>query len=228
MRIYSLNPNSTTQKTAIRHALGKGYSFRLTDQDGTASITNAKGDTYQINDWQCDCADSFNHEGGSYTLADSERHVCKHVLWLSQLYPCPDCSGYAMLRLDEWKHFECVTPDCRRLIAFQLVKAQRQQSYRLQEQETDTIKTHHPINPDAILQKATEASQAIFSDKPTPKLFDSRFGVSINPDGDLWKVYCVGFLDSTHNTKQQAIDRAERLEILEASYADRRTRANYA
>jgi hypothetical protein len=165
VKIYKLNPDSTTEKTAILYALSKGYQFNLSDKDGTATIT--KGETYQITNWQCDCTDALGRHCDTYDLPGG-RKVCKHVLWLSQLYPCPDCSGYAMLHLDGWKRFECVTPDCLRPIAFQQVKAQRQQSYQLQEQEADTTKTHQPTDTDAILQKAKEASQAIFSDKPTP------------------------------------------------------------
>jgi len=211
------------------HALQKGYTFKLSDEDGTATITNAQGEVYDINNWQCDCADSYNREGGSYILASTERHVCKHVLWLSQLHPCSECQGYAMLRLDTWKHFGCVTPGCRHLIAFQMVKAQRQQAYRLQEQEADTIKTHTPEDVDLILARAEEASHAIFSDEPTPKpKFTSRHGIYYTQDGDMWKVYCVGFLDSIHATESKALERAERLEVLEASHANKRTRSNVA
>jgi hypothetical protein len=229
MRIYSLNPDSTTEKTAIMHALSKGYTFKLSDQDGTATVINSKGEVHNITDWQCDCQDSFIREGGSYTLGNTDRQVCKHVLWLSQLSPCPECKGYAMLHLDTWKHFGSCTPGCSHLIAFQMVKNQRQQAYRLQEQQADTIKTHTPQDVDTILTRAEEASQAIFSDEPTPKpKFTSRHGIYYTQDGDMWKVYCVGFLDSTHGTQIQAEERATRLEVLEASHANRRTRANFA
>ena len=34
MRIYSLTPDSTTQKTAICYPLSRGYRFHLSDEDG--------------------------------------------------------------------------------------------------------------------------------------------------------------------------------------------------
>jgi len=165
MRIYSLSPDSTTKKTAIFFALNSGYRFKLTGKDGVATITSPAGDTYQIHNWTCDCADSMMRDGGSYTIGDTERHLCKHCIWLSQLYPCPNCSGYMMLRMDEaWKHFQCCTPACWTMEAFQLVKANRQATFRQMEQEADVLKTHQPEDVDAIIAQAEEASNAIFAD----------------------------------------------------------------
>jgi len=164
MRIYSLSPDSTRQKTAIFYALDAGYRFKLTDEDGTAIITNPEGITYDVYQWQCDCADSINRDGGSYILPD-ERHVCKHVLWLAQLYPCPNCKGFMVMRADgTWKHFSCTTPACYSIEAFQKVKSERQQTFRQREQESDVIKTHKPKDVKAIIEKAAEASAAVFSD----------------------------------------------------------------
>jgi len=229
MRIYKLNPDSTTEKTAVFYALSRGYQFKLTDEDGTAAVSISKGDVYNINGWACDCADSMNREGGSYTLGNTERQACKHTIWLSQLYPCPNCKGYMVLRNEAWKVYQCCTPGCYTMTPFQLVKAQRHQAYRLAEQEADTIKTHQPEDINFIIQKAEEASHAIFSDEPTPKTkFTSRHGIYYKNNGYSWDVFCVGFLDSTHSTEAAAIERATRLEVLEASHAGRRTRANFA
>jgi len=164
-RIYSLSPDSTRQKTAIFYALEAGYRFKLTDEDGIAIITTPEGNnTYDIHQWQCDCADAINRDGGSYILPD-ERRVCKHVLWLSQLYPCPHCNGFMVLRADETqKHFSCTTPACNTIEAFQKVKSERQQMFRQREQEADVIKTHTPQDVDDILAKAEAASSAIFGD----------------------------------------------------------------
>jgi hypothetical protein len=166
MKIYKLNPDSTTEKTVIFYARYKDYQFKLTDQDGTATVTNSKGETYHINDWQCDCADSMNRDGGSYTLGNTERRACKHTIYLSQMYPCPNCKGFMVLRTEAWKVYQCCTSGCYTMTPFQLVKAQRQQAYRLAEQEADVLKTHAPTNTDAILAKAEEASHAIFSGAP--------------------------------------------------------------
>jgi hypothetical protein len=225
MLISSINPHNTREKTSISYAFESGYSI-TPDGDGCAEIFTPKGDTYHTHNWQCDCPDALGRVGGSYDLPDG-RKVCKHVLWLSQLYPC-DCGASMMLNMDtSWKAFVCTV--CGSLKAFQQVKAQRQLAYRLQEQEADTIKTHQPQDIDTIIQKATEASNAIFSDEPTPKqTFQSRHGIYIKNNEDAYEVYCVGFLDSSHPTEAQAIERAERLEVLEASHANKRIRSNVA
>jgi hypothetical protein len=225
MIITTLNPHSTTQKTSIAHAFAKGYSI-TPDDDGCAEVITPKSELYHIHNWQCDCLDALGRYGGSYDLPDG-RKICKHVLWLSQLHPCA-CGSSMVLNTDSsWKAFVCIV--CGSLKAFQLVKVQRQQAYRLAEQEADIIKTHQPTDVDIILAKATQASHAIFSDQPAPKpKITSQHGIYITQDGEVWKVYCVGFLDSTHSTEAQAEERATRLEVLEASHAGRRTRSNVA
>jgi hypothetical protein len=225
MLISSINPHSTREKTSISHAFERGYTI-TPDGDGNAEVLTPKGDAYLIHNWQCDCLDALGRNGGSYDLPDG-RKVCKHVLWLSQLHPCA-CGSSMVLNTDSsWKAFVCIV--CGSLTAFQLVKAQRRQAYRLAEQEADIIKTHQPADVDTILEKATKASHAIFSDEPAPKpKFTSQHGIYITQDGDIWEVYCVGFVDSTHNTEPKARNRAERLEVLEASHANKRTRSNIA
>ena len=224
MLISSINPHCAREKTSISHAFDRGYTL-TPDGDGNAEVLTPEGNVYHIHDWQCDCSDALGRDGGSYDLSDG-RKVCKHVLWLYQLYPC-DCGGSMVLSTESsWKAFVCTT--CGSLKAFQLVKAQRQKAFRLKEQEADTIKTHQPTDVDIILTKAVEASQAIFSDGPVQEPFISQYGISYAQEGGLWKVYCVGFLDSTHNTESQAIERAQRLEVFEASHANKRTRSNFA
>lgn len=224
MTITALDPHNTTSKTSIAYAFAKGYSI-TPDGDGYAQVLTPKGEAYHIHNWQCDCPDSLGRDGGNYELPDG-RKVCKHVLWLSQLYPC-SCGASMILNVDtNWKAFVCTV--CGSLKAFQQVKAERQKAYRLAEQEADTIKTHQPTDTEAILQTASEASPAIFSDQPTRKPFTSRYGISINQDGDKWQVRVCGFKDSTHPTEALALARAERLEVMEASHADKRTRSNVA
>ena len=220
MRIYHLNPDSTREKTSITYALSHGYGFQLTDEDGTATITNSDGETYHITHWQCDCADSFNCDGGSFVLPD-ERHVCKHVLWLSQLHPCPNCKGFQMLRMEAWKVFQCCTPGCYTMTPFQLVKRIRQEKYRQREQEADVIKTVAIVEPlvgdQARKARAAHASAAIFGhDEVTVLPFKSSHGIDYRHEGEKWVVYVCGFIDSTHGTEEQARQRAERLEVLES------------
>ena len=70
-----------------------------------------------------------------------------------------------MLRTDEvWKQFSCTTPACWTMEAFQKVKASRQQTYRLHEQEADVIKMHQPADVDAIIAQAEYASSMVFAD----------------------------------------------------------------
>jgi len=222
MTITTLDPHSTTQKTSLSYALAKGYTI-TPDGDGCAQVISPKSEVYHIYNWQCDCMDALSRNGGSFDLPDG-RKVCKHVLWLSQLHPC-DCGASMVLNVDtNWKAFVCTV--CGSLKAFQQVKAQRQQAYRLAEQEADTIKTHQPI--DTLFDTATEAPQATISNNPTHKPFTSRYGIDVQQDGDMWKVYCVGFLDSTHKTETEAEERATRLEVFEASHQDKRTRIHTA
>lgn len=165
MRIYSLNPDSTTEKTSVMYALSRGYQFRLSDVDGNATVINPEGEEYHIHNWRCDCQDSINRDGGTYTLGNTETHVCKHCLWIAALYPCPNCHGYMMLRMESWKVYQCCTPACYTMIPFQKVKVERQHSFRLREQEADTDKVvsfPQPPNPIKAAQ-AAEASRAIFA-----------------------------------------------------------------
>lgn len=227
--IYAINPDSATEKTSIAYALSRGYQFKLSDEDGTAAITNPNGRTYHIESWRCECEDALTREGGSYLVGSEGRKMCKHLIWLGQLYPCSNCQGFMILRNEAWKVFQCCTPGCYSMTPFQVVKGQRQTAHRLIEQETDVIKTHQHQNMDDILARAEEASNAIFGDKPVVQAkFESRFGIYIKCDVGLWKVYCAGFLDSTHKTEALAKERAERLEVLEESHQSRGRRANYA
>lgn len=222
MTVTTLNPHSLSQKTSIAYAFAKGYSI-TPDGDGCAEILTPKSEVYHIHNWSCDCLDALGRNGGNYELPDG-RKVCKHVLWLSQLYPC-ECGASMILNMDtNWKAFVCTV--CGSLKAFQQVKAERQQSYRQREQEADTIKTHQPEDVDAIIEKAEEASSLLF-DTPKRK-FQSRFGVAVSQYGDKWRVTVCGFSDSTHATEALAIERAERLEVLEASHADKRTKIHVA
>lgn len=220
MKIYSLNPDSTREKTSITYALSQGYGFQLTDEDGTATVTNPDGEAYHITHWQCDCADFITRDGSSFILPD-ERHVCKHVLWLSQLHPCPNCKGFQMLRMEAWKVFQCSTPGCYTMTPFQLVKRIRQEIYRQREQEADITKTFAiakpPAGDEALETKAAHASAAIFGhDEVTRPTFSSRHGIDYRHEGEKWVVRACGFIDSTHGTEEQARQRAERLEVLES------------
>ena len=165
MRIYQLDPESTTQKTSIMYALSRGYSLKLGDEDGSCEVTKADGAVYHVHNWRCDCPDAISRDGGSYTLPDN-RNVCKHTLWTSQLYPC-NCGGFAMLRMDTWKHFVCCTPGCHTMVPFQKVKAERQQA-RQREQEADVDKVvKFPEAPEAdkaeVIRKAAEAAKAVYA-----------------------------------------------------------------
>jgi hypothetical protein len=117
---------------------------------------------YSIHNWHCDCGDSVMREGGSYEAGG--RRVCKHVIWLSQLYPCPNCKGFMLLRNEAWKVFQCCSPACYTMIPFQTVKAERQQAFRLLEQEADVVKTHTLADVDNIIQRAEYASSQVFAD----------------------------------------------------------------
>ena len=140
MKIYSLNPDDTTQKTALLHAMSKGYRICLGDEDGDAEITKKDGTVYHVHQWQCNCPDAIGRNGGNYELPDGRR-VCKHSLWLSQMHPCSECNGFMMLCVHStWRYFTCCTPGCRHMKAFQLVKTERQQAFRLREQEADIDK----------------------------------------------------------------------------------------
>lgn len=74
-----------------------------------------------------------------------------------------------ILRVDHpWKFFQCCTPACYTMEAFQKVKVDRQQVFRFKEQEADVIKTHIPTptpdDIDEILARAANASTAVFGD----------------------------------------------------------------
>ena len=162
MRISSINPHSATQKTSIVFALNKGYRFRIGDEDGSCEVTSPEGNTYHVHDFRCDCPDALGRDGGSYTIPDG-RHICKHVLYVSQLYPCPDCQGWMMMCADEsWKCFTCTTPGCGNIRAFQAIKAERQQA-RKHEQEADKVVAFPEPDRDEVIRKAAEAATAVYA-----------------------------------------------------------------
>jgi hypothetical protein len=163
MKIYSVDPDATREKTSIRYALASGYSFKMDEEDGSCEITNPDQEIYHVHHFKCDCPDAIGRNGGSYELPDG-RQVCKHVLWVSQLAPCPNCQGFMMLRQESWKFYHCRTPGCYTMIPFQRIKEDRQLAYRLTEQEADiekVINYAEPVEGD-LAARALQASHAIF------------------------------------------------------------------
>jgi hypothetical protein len=150
MEIYSLDALDTRQKISLYYALKQGYRFELSHKDGDAIIHTPHDASYNIHEWTCDCADTFNRNGGSYTLSEG-RKICKHVMWLSQLYPCPKCSGFLVLRAETTKsHYRCCRPTCHQIISVQAIKASRERKHNLLSDR------------EQVLARAAKASHAIF------------------------------------------------------------------
>ena len=102
---------------SLEAAAAAGYWAHL-EGDGNATVRNGDGRTYHIRAWCCDCPDSVIR-GGSYRLADG-RDVCKHVLLLLQVRPCP--CGHPMV----WTggaYFYCY--HCGRAFDVRLVREER-------------------------------------------------------------------------------------------------------
>jgi DNA-directed RNA polymerase subunit M/transcription elongation factor TFIIS len=214
MTITRLNPHDTMSKTSIAYAFEAGYTF-TPDGDGCAEVASPTGEVYHISEWRCDCPDSMGRQGGSYELPD-RRRVCKHVLFLCQLYPCSKCGASMILNTQcSWKAYTCTV--CGNLKAFQAVKVERQRAYRQREQQGDVDKTVAIGEPIDNHHEATPADS-----------FHSRYGIAIEQTGTTWTIYQAGFPICTRDTEAEAIDKAERLEVLEAQYHDKRHKSNVA
>ena len=161
MRIGLINPDRASDKLSIAYAMAQGYGITL-DGDGSAEVVNGGGAVYHIHEWQCDCPDALSRRGGSYERADGTR-ICKHVAWLSQLYPCPNCGGtmveHQMDQGDGIKFFACHT--CRSLKAAGLVLVERRKARReAQEAHSATIPEDHPETRPAFRWDAETAQAA--------------------------------------------------------------------
>ena len=201
--ITRLNPHDANAKTSIAFAFDQGYTF-TPDGDGSACVTTPDGEHYHIYNWECDCPDAICRMGGSYELPD-KRQMCKHVLWLAQLYPCTCGASMTLIELDRWRMYMCTT--CGALKPFQEVKVERQQTYRQREQEADVVKTvnaNPPAEPAVVTQR-----------------FNSRYGINYYAQNGHWIVTMCGSQDSTHAIESEAHDQAERLELLEEAHHTR-------
>ena len=113
-------------KLSIAHAMQAGYKLTL-DGDGNAEVLKADGNAYHVHDWQCDCPDAQGRDGGSYGVHGNR--TCKHVLWISQLYPCQYCGSTMHLTEhktcfgDVLRTFDC--PTCKNAVDFGFVRGQR-------------------------------------------------------------------------------------------------------
>ncbi len=108
---------------SIEDAAKQGYKIRL-DSDGCAEVLKPDGTAYHIHDFECDCLDAWNRNGGSYQRPDG-RCLCKHVALLLQFCPCSRC-GSAMMQAGDY--FECIKPGCGYATDTRIVKEQRQQA----------------------------------------------------------------------------------------------------
>ena len=151
MRIYAIAPGDVNHKLSIAYAMRQGYSISL-EADGCAQIVKADSTTYHVHNWRCDCPDARGRDGGSYTLPDN-RHVCKHVSYISQVYPCK-CGGLATFNTDSnWKMFLCT--NCHTMRAYQLVKGERERARA----EAAEVRRQ----ADEVIRKAEEAGRAVFA-----------------------------------------------------------------
>ena len=95
-------------------AVPKGYDIRLSG-DGMAVVTNPKGTQYTTDIWadilgECNCH-NFVFGGGKYNGR------CKHLIWVLQSYPCPDCG--ARMELEQTgRYFECPNERCRFCVGY--------------------------------------------------------------------------------------------------------------
>ena len=105
---------------SIEEAAKRGYKIRLAD-DGCAQVLKEDGTAYHVNDFECDCPDSWNRNGGSYELPDG-RCICKHVALLLQFYPCPVCNSVMM---QTEAHFQCLNRGCSNAIDERIVTGRR-------------------------------------------------------------------------------------------------------
>ena len=119
--IMKVVKNLSEVNFSIEKAAKAGYKISL-DSDGCAEVRKPGSTAYHIHNFNCDCPDAWNRNGGSYILSDG-RHICKHVALILQFRPCPIC-GSVMMRTGAY--FECIKPGCGYAFDTRLVKEQRQ------------------------------------------------------------------------------------------------------
>tara|TARA_R110000751_G_scaffold69608_6_gene141302 strand:- start:1750 stop:2094 length:345 start_codon:yes stop_codon:yes gene_type:complete len=89
-------------KNALGTALAQGYTIDL-ESDGNGTVKKPDGTQYTIEGFKCDCPAS------TY----GQKKPCKHVLWASQVYICPECGKWAvMVKVimptgQEFREFRC-------------------------------------------------------------------------------------------------------------------------
>ena len=92
----------------------KGYDIRLS-ADGVAVVTNPKGVQYTTDIWAdilgtCTCH-NFVFGGRKHNGR------CKHLVWVVQSYPCPDC-GARMEMEETGRYYECPDKHCRHCVGY--------------------------------------------------------------------------------------------------------------
>lgn len=105
MQISSIDPQDTRQKLSLAYAMQQGYQVRVI-QDGCGCVVSPDENLYNIFNFECDCPDAVGRDGGSYEHSDGRR-FCKHVAYLSQVYPC-ECGSVMLLHAeDSWRFYSC-------------------------------------------------------------------------------------------------------------------------
>jgi len=152
MKVYSIPSGDANNKLSIAYAMKQGYQIVL-DTDGSAEIHNGKGETYLVANWVCDCLDSMARNGGSYEKPDGTP-FCKHVTWVSQVYPCVNCQATMLLNsigsTGGIRFYAC--HNCKAIKAVALVKSEREQERSKQNEIAEMIKA------------GEEASRLVFGD----------------------------------------------------------------
>jgi hypothetical protein len=125
-------------RLSIAYAMSQGYTLTL-DGDGSAEVLKADRTAYHIVDWQCDCPDAQGRNGGGYEA--NGRRFCKHVLWLTQVYPCQYCGSTMPLTEhrtafgEVTKTFDC--PTCKNAVDFRFVRGQRRMKHLQARQQAE-------------------------------------------------------------------------------------------
>lgn len=153
-------------KLSLTYAKSQGYRLVL-DNDGDAEVTNNKGQSYYIQNFECDCPDK-RHRKGTYAGR------CKHEIWIGQMRPCEMCG--AIMYLGEFKtafgetlmRFEC--PACGNARDGDLVREERRALREGGPQDERLTPEGRCRQAIAWLEKKTTARYVWFAVRQSPEL----------------------------------------------------------